>query len=115
MSTQKFKTNRFAPKYHVKTGDKVIVISGDNKGDTGTVSKILTKDNKAIVDGINLVKKHTKATENNPGGINEIAAPISLSKLQLVDPTTGKGSRIGRKVVDGNSVRYFKKSGEIVK
>jgi large subunit ribosomal protein L24 len=115
MSTKKHTTNRFTPKYHIKSGDKVVVLSGDNRGESGTVLKVLTKENRALVEGLKLVKKHTKATENNPGGINDIESPIHISNLQLVDPKSGTGSRIGRKLVDGKTVRYSKKSGEIIK
>ncbi len=115
MSTKTYTTKRYTPKFNIKTGDKVTVLTGDNKGDSGTVLRILTKENKAIVEGLKLVKKHTKATETNPGGINDIESPIHLSNLQLIDPKSGKPTRIGRKEVDGNTVRYSKKSGEIIK
>lgn len=115
MLTKKITTKRFAPKFHVKKGDKVVVRSGDHKGESGIISQILTKDNRAIVEGVNFVKKHTKPTDNNPGGIVEIEAPIHLSKLMLVDPKTGKPTRTGRKNADGKNVRYSKKSGEIIK
>jgi large subunit ribosomal protein L24 len=115
MSTKNYTTKRFTPKYNIKKGDKVIVLSGDNRGDSGLVLEILTKENRAIVEGLKLVKKHTKATENNPGGINDIESPIHISNLQLIDPKSGKPTRIGRKKVDGKTVRYSKKSGEIIK
>ncbi|MBK8700446.1 MAG: 50S ribosomal protein L24 [Saprospiraceae bacterium] len=115
MSTKNYTTNRFTPKYQIKKGDKVMVISGDNKGETGTVQQILTKENRAIVEGIKMVKKHSKPTENNPGGINEIESPVHISNLSLIDPKSGKATRVGRKTVDGKNVRYSKKSGEIIK
>ncbi len=108
-------TKRFAPKLSIKKGDKVIVIAGSNKGNTGEIKQVFPKENRAIVDGLNMVKKHIKATQENAGGINEIEAPIHISNLMLVDPKTGKPTRVGRKVVDGKSVRYSKKSGEIIK
>lgn len=108
-------TKRFAPKLHIKKGDKVMVIAGSNKGQSGEVKLVLTKENRAIIDGVNLVKKHTKATQDNPGGINEIEAPIHISNLMVIDPKSGKPTRVGRKIVDGKSVRYSKKSGEIIK
>lgn len=111
----KFTTKRFAPKFHVKKGDLVKVISGSSKGQEGKVLEVKTTTNRALVEGINLVKKHTKASETNPGGINEIESPIHLSNLMVVDPKTGTPTRIGRKKVDGKSVRYSKKSGEIIK
>ena len=108
-------TKRFTPKLSVKKGDKVRIIAGSNKGESGEVKQVFPKLNRAIVDGLNLVKKHTKATQDNPGGINEIEAPIHISNLMVIDPKTGVPTRIGRKVVDGKIVRYSKKSGEIIK
>lgn len=108
-------TKRFAPKLSIKRGDKVMVIAGSNKGQSGEIKLVFPKENRAIVDGLNLVKKHTKATQDNPGGINEIEAPIHISNLMLVDAKTGQPTRVGRKLVDGKSVRYSKKSGEIIK
>jgi large subunit ribosomal protein L24 len=108
-------TKRFAPKLSIKKGDKVMVIAGSNKGLSGEVKLVFPKENRAIVDGLNLVKKHTKATQDNPGGINEIEAPIHISNLMIVDAKTGQPTRVGRKLVDGKSVRYSKKSGEIIK
>lgn len=102
-------------KFNIKKGDQVIVIAGNSKGKTGEVKQVLRDKNRAIVDGVNLVKKHTKATQEEEGGINEIEAPIHVSNLALVDPKSGKATRIGRKDVDGKSVRFSKKSGEIIK
>jgi large subunit ribosomal protein L24 len=107
------KKTRFAPKLHIKKGDRVQVISGDYKGQTGEVLEVFPDKYRAIVDNVNLRKKHRKPTQNNPGGIVEIAAPIHLSNLMLLDPKTGEPTRIGRKEVDGKLVRYAKKSGEI--
>lgn len=115
MKNNKNTVKRFAPKLHVKKGDMVMVIAGSNKGSKGEVKSVETSKNRAIVDGLNMVKKHTKATQDNPGGINEIEAPIHLSNLMLIDPKTGEPTKIGRKKVDGKSVRYSKKSGEIIK
>lgn len=108
-------TKRFAPKLGIKKGDKVKVISGSNKGETGEIMVVFPKENRAIVGGVNMVKKHIKATQDNPGGINEMEAPIHISNLMLIDPKTGAPTRTGRKTVDGKSVRYSKKSGEIIK
>lgn len=108
-------TKRFAPKLGIKKGDKVMVIAGSNKGESGEVMVVLPKENRAIVGGVNMVKKHIKATQDNPGGINEMEAPIHLSNLMLIDPKSGEPTRTGRKLVDGKSVRYSKKSGEIIK
>jgi len=108
-------TKRFAPKLSIKKGDRVMVIAGSNKGETGEVKLMLLKDNRAVVEGLNMVKKHTKATQDSPGGINEIEAPIHISNLMLIDPKSGQPTRVGRKLVDGKLVRYSKKSGEIIK
>ncbi len=104
-------------KFHIKKGDKVIVLSGEDKGKEGTVLEMLPKKGKAIVEGINVVKKHQKPSATNPqGGIEETEAPIYVSKLMLVDPSTGKPTRIGRKADEnGNLVRYSKKTQEIIK
>jgi large subunit ribosomal protein L24 len=115
MAIKKYTTDRFSPKFHIKKGDQVVVIAGDNRGSTGTVQEVITKENRAIVGGLNLVKKHTKATENNPGGINEIEAPIHISNLQLLDSKSGKGTRVAKQEADGKKVRVSKKSGEIIK
>jgi large subunit ribosomal protein L24 len=109
----KEKKTRFAPKLHIKKGDKVQVISGNYKGETGEVLQVFPEKNRAIVDNINMVKKHRKPTQDRQGGIIEMAAPIHISNLMLLDPKTGEPTRIGRKKVDGKNVRYSKKSGEI--
>jgi large subunit ribosomal protein L24 len=106
---------RFSPKLHIKKGDRVVVIAGSYKGAQGEVLEVLPEKNRAVVENVNLVKKHTKAVNNNPGGINEVPAPVHISNLMLLDPKTGQPTRIGRKVVDGKNVRYSKKSGEIIK
>ncbi len=108
------KTNKL-PKLHVKKGDKVVILAGADKGKTGSILEVFPNKYRAVVDGINIVKKHTKPTQDNPGGINEIPAPVHISNLAVVDPKTGEGTRIGRKEVDGQLVRYSKKSGEIIK
>lgn len=106
--------HRFAPKLHVKTGDKVMVIAGADKGQTGEISKVFPSENKALVSGLNIKIKHTKPTQENPGAINEIEAPIHVTNLMLVDPKTGSPTKTGRKIVDGKSVRYSKSTGEII-
>lgn len=113
---KKQNTNRFAPKLHIKKGDKVMVVAGDDKGTTGTVLEVIPAKNRAIVENVNIAKKHMKPTNERPeGGIHEIALPVHLSNLMVVDPKTGKPTRVGRKTVDGKSVRYSKSSGEIIK
>ena len=98
-------------KLHIKKGDRVKVISGADKGAEGEVMEVMPKKYRAIVDGVNLAKKHMKPTHDNPGGINEVAMPVHISNLMLIDPSSGEPTRIGRKVVDGKLVRYSKKSG----
>ncbi len=102
-------------KLGIKKGDRVIVIAGKDKGNEGEVLQVFPSKNRAIVDQINMVKKHTKATQDNPGGINDMPASIHISNLMLIDPKSGTASRIGRKLEDGKLVRYSKKSGEIIK
>ncbi|MCQ2232906.1 MAG: 50S ribosomal protein L24 [Paludibacteraceae bacterium] len=102
-------------KLHIKKGDTVIVNSGDCKGKQGRVTRVLVKDQKAIVEGLNMVKKATKPSAKNPqGGIVEMEAPIHISNLNLIDPKSGKATRIGRKEVNGKTVRVAKKSGEVI-
>ncbi len=104
-------------KLHIKKGDTVIVNSGEDKGKTGRVLEVLVSKNRAIVEGIKIVSKHTKPNAQNPnGGIEKKEAAIHISKLNLVDPKSGKATRIGRKVdSNGKLVRYSKKSGEVIK
>jgi len=104
-------------KIHIKKGDTVFVNAGENKGQQGRVLEVLRKDQRAIVEGINLVSKHTKPNAKSPqGGIIKKEASVHISNLMLVDPSTGKATRIGRKPNDkGALVRYSKKSGEEIK
>ncbi len=92
--------------------DKVMVISGRDKGKTGTVSVVLPKTNQVIVEGVNVAKRHTKPSQSNPkGGIVELTKPILAAKVMVLDPTSGKPARIGYKVgKDGNKERIFKVS-----
>lgn len=96
----------------VKKGDTVKIIAGDHKGETGEVLQVLPKENKVIVEDINVVKKHQRpAGYGQEGGIVEEEAAIDASNVQLVDPETEESSRVGYKEEDGKKVRYFKKSG----
>lgn len=100
---------------HVKTGDKVKVITGKDKGKEGVILKTFPRKDRVIVEGINIVKKHRKASQTNPtGGILEEAAPIHVSNIMLIDAKTGEPTRVGSKVVDGKKVRVSKKTGEII-
>ena len=104
-------------KLHIKKGDTVYVLSGEDKGKQGKVLSVNIEDQRAIVEGLNLVSKHTKPNDKNPqGGIVKQEAPIHVSNLQLIDPKSGKPTRIGRRKNDeGKTVRYSKKSGEEIK
>ncbi|HOZ14406.1 MAG TPA: 50S ribosomal protein L24 [Tenuifilaceae bacterium] len=104
-------------KLHIKKGDLVYVISGESKGQQGKVLSVMIKDERALVEGVNMVSKHTKPNSKYPqGGIIKKEAPIHISNLMLIDPATGKPSRIGRKLNDkGKLVRFSKKSGEEIK
>lgn len=104
-------------KLHIKKGDIVYVNSGEDKGKTGRVLEVLISKNRAIVEGVNIVSKHTKPNAKSPqGGIEKKEASIHLSNLNPVDPKTGKPTRIGRKENSkGKLVRYAKKSGEEIK
>ena len=107
-------TKRFAPKRHIKTGDQVMVITGEDKGTTGTVLRVFPEDNKAVVEGIRMVTKHRKPTQDSPGGIEKMEARINISNLMVVDGT-GMPSRIGRRLEGDKLVRYSKKSGQTIK
>ena len=100
----------------IRTGDTVLVISGDDKGKTGKVLKALPKENKVIVEGVNVNKKHVKPSQANPkGSIKEINLPIDVSNVAFVDPKTNKATKVGYTEVDGKKVRVAKKTGEIIK
>jgi large subunit ribosomal protein L24 len=106
-----------ARKYHIKKGDTVYVISGESRGQQGRVLDVLTKDGKAIVEGVNMVARHTKPNaKQTQGGIIKKEAPVTISNLMLVDPSTGNPTRTGRRLNDKNKlVRYSKKTGEEIK
>ena len=94
-----------------KTGDKVVVITGKDKGKEGTITKTLRAENKVIVEGVNVVKKHVKPQGNQPGSIVEVEAPIHASNVMIIDPKTKKGTRIGHEIdKQGKKIRVSKKS-----
>ncbi|KMY52604.1 50S ribosomal protein L24 [Bacillus sp. FJAT-27231] len=98
---------------NVKKGDKVMVITGKDKGKTGIVLAAFPKKDRVLVEGINIVKKHAKPSQVNPqGGIISQEAPIHVSNVMLLDPKTNEPTRVGYTVVDGKKVRVAKKSGE---
>ena len=102
-------------KFKIKTGDNVVVITGKDKGKKGKVTKIITKDNKAVVAGVNLVYKHTKPSQTSEGGILQKELPIHISNIAHIDPQNGKPTKISyKKLSDGSKVRVAKKSGEII-
>ena len=97
----------------VKKGDTVVVIAGKDKGKKGTVTKVFTKANRVLVEGVNVITKHQKPTAMNPqGGIINKEAPIHISNVMPVDPETGKGTRVRYEVKDGKKVRVSVKSGK---
>lgn len=104
-------------KLHIKKGDTVVLIAGNDKGKKGRVLEIIRKTDRAIVEGVNMMKKHTKPNAESPqGGIIEKEAPVHISNLMLFDAKSGKPTRIGRRLNDqGKLVRFSKKSGEEIK
>lgn len=99
----------------IKKGDQVVVLAGKDKGRRGEVLKMLPKENRAIVQGINKVQRHQRQTANTQGGIVSKEMPIHLSNLALEDPETGKATRVGFKVLsDGRKVRFARRSGEVI-
>jgi large subunit ribosomal protein L24 len=105
------------PKLHIRKGDTVKVIAGDDKGKTGKVLEVILDKQRAFVEGVNIATKHTKPSAGKPeGGIKKVEAPIHVSNLALVDPATGETTRIGRKLNDKSKLqRYSKKTGEFIK
>ncbi len=102
-------------KLKIRKGDHVIVTSGKDKGKHGEVLKVMPKDQRAIVQGVNLVRRHQRQTQTQEGGIVSKEAAIHISNLAIEDPTDGKPSRIGWKILnDGRKVRYAKRSGEVI-
>ncbi len=104
-------------KIHIKKGDTVIVLTGEDKGKSGKVLQMLRDEQRAIVEGVNIVTKSAKPSAKNPqGGFIKVEAPIHVSNLSLVDPKSGKPTRIAIRVnADGKKVRIAKKSGEEIK
>jgi large subunit ribosomal protein L24 len=102
-------------KLKIKTGDTVLVTAGDHKGSEGKVMRIIREKNKAIVEGVNLVKKHEKPSAASPqGGISEKEAPIHISNLSLKDPKSGEATRVGYKMEGDKKVRFAKKSNQVL-
>jgi large subunit ribosomal protein L24 len=102
-------------KLKIKKGDKVVVITGRDKGKTGEVKQVLPTENRVVVDGVNMVKRHTAPSAGNAGGIVEKEASIHVSNVAYIDPKTDKPTRVGYKTLeDGRKVRFAKRSGEII-
>tara|TARA_B100000886_G_C20418354_1_gene490279 strand:+ start:233 stop:559 length:327 start_codon:yes stop_codon:yes gene_type:complete len=98
-----------------RKGDDVVVISGRDKGKTGTILKVLPNDGRIIVQGVNIVKRHTRPSQTNPGGIVEKEATIHCSNIAHADPEDGKPTRIGfKKLEDNRKVRFARRSGEMI-
>ncbi len=102
-------------KLRVKKGDEVIVLTGREKGKKGSVLKVMRKDRRLLVQGVNMVKRHTRPSQANPGGIIEKEASLHVSNVAHVDPKTGEPTRVGYRFLDdGRKVRFAKRSGEII-
>ena len=99
----------------IKKGDKVVVLAGRDKGKAGEVLQVMPKDGRAVVRGVNLVKRHTKQSAQSEGGIISKEATIDLSNIAVADPKDGKATRVGFKVLDdGRKVRFAKRSGDLI-
>ena len=98
----------------IKKGDQVIVLTGKDKGKKGEVLRVLPSENRALVQGVNMVQRHQRQTQTEQGGIIPKEAAIHLSNLALVDPKDGVATRVGFKIEDGNKVRVAKRSGEVI-
>ncbi len=99
----------------VKKGDRVVVTTGRDQGKTGEVLGVMPKEGRVLVQGVNMVKRHTRASQTQQGGIIEREAPVHLSNVMLADPKTGEPTRVGFKVLDdGRKVRVAKRSGEVI-
>ncbi len=105
------------PKLHIRKGDKVKVLAGDDKGKEGKVLEVYPAKRRALVEGVNIITKHTKPSAGKPeGGITKVEASIHVSNLMLIDPASGQPTRVGRKLNEkGKLQRYSKKTGEIIK
>ncbi|MDX1422441.1 MAG: 50S ribosomal protein L24 [Kiloniellales bacterium] len=104
-----------ARKFKIKKGDKVIAIAGKDKGKTGEVLRVLRKEERVLVQGLNMVKRHQRPSQTSPGGIMDKEAPIHVSNVALIDPKSSQATRVGIKVVEGGrKVRVARRSGEMI-
>ena len=98
----------------IKKGDKVVVLAGKDRGKDGEVIQVLPQEDRVVVRGVNLVKKHQKQTQTQQGGVITREAALHISNVALADPSTGKPTRVGFKIEDGKKVRIAKASGEVI-
>ncbi len=102
------------PKLKIKKGDKVVVLAGRDKGKRGEVTVVMPNENRAVVQGVNMVRRHQKQTAQQDGGIVAKEAPIHISNIAVEDPGDGSATRVGFKFEDGRKVRFAKRSGELI-
>jgi len=99
----------------IKKGDRVVLLTGKDKGRQGAVLRVLPKEERVVVEGLNMVQRHTRPTQSDPqGGIKSKEAPLHVSNVALVDPKSGGPTKVGFRVEDGKKVRFAKKSGEVI-
>ncbi len=98
----------------IRKGDKVVVLTGKDKGRSGEVLKVMPKENRAVVQGLNIIQRHQRQTQNQEGGIQRREAPIHLSNLAIADPKDGKPTRVGFRIDGERKVRVAKRSGEVI-
>jgi large subunit ribosomal protein L24 len=104
-----------AKKFKIKKGDSVIVVSGRDRGKRGEVMRVMRKEDRLVVQGVNMIKRHTRPSAGHPGGIVEKEASIHVSNVAHVDPASSRPTRVGYKVLgDGRKVRFAKRSGEVI-
>ena len=101
-------------KLKIKKGDKVVVLTGKDKGRTGEVKEVITADSKVVVQGVNVQTKHRKPSQTNPGGLDKIEAPVHISNVAIIDPKDNKPARVGYKTVGDRKVRFSRRSGETI-
>jgi len=102
-------------KFKIKKGDKVVVVTGSDRGKTGEVLRVLRSEMRVLVQGVNMMKRHTRQSPGEPGGIIEREAPIHISNVAHVDPRDDKATRVGWKIVEaGRKVRFARRSGEVI-
>jgi large subunit ribosomal protein L24 len=102
-------------KFKIKRGDQVVVVTGRDRGKRGEVLRVVRKDDRLVVQGINMIKRHTRPSAGNPGGIVDKEASIHISNVAHVDPSTNRPTRVGYKLLeDGRKVRFAKRSGEVL-